>query len=58
MRRDEIRCHSVNVAHCLADNLDVAYNGILNLLVPLKCLQTSQGLKVTGRSLDGLRDVF
>src|SRR5271157_486037 len=55
---NEIRRQIVNLVHCLTDNLDVAYNRILNLLVLLESFKVLQGLKVAGRSFDGLRNVL
>src|SRR5271157_2970104 len=55
---NEIRCQIVNLGHCLTDNLDVAYNRILNLLVLLESFKISQTPKVAGRSFDGLRNVL
>jgi hypothetical protein len=54
---DKIRCQSINLAHCLADDLDVAYNRILNLSVLFERLKVWQGLKVAGRALDGLSNM-
>jgi hypothetical protein len=55
---NELRGQIVNLVHCLTDNLDIAYNRILDLLVLLESFEILQGLKVAGRSFDGLRNVL
>ena len=54
---DKIRCQGDDLAHSLADNLDVAYHRILNLPVLFERLKVRQGLKVVSGALDGFRNV-
>jgi hypothetical protein len=54
----EVGIHLLNIICSLTDNLDIAYNRILNLLSLFKCSLVFQGLKVVGRPLYGLRDVL
>ena len=44
--------------HSLADNLDVANNGVLNLRVLLEGFEVRYGLKVVCRPLNRFRNVF
>jgi DUF1016 N-terminal domain len=50
--------HLLNLGGRLTDNLDVAYNRILNLLVPLQLSKGLQGLKVARRAVNCLGNML
>src|SRR5271166_110478 len=55
---DEFRRLLLNPARRLPNNLNVAYNSVLNLLVLLERLNAVETLHISGSSLNGLRDVL
>lgn len=45
MLLEEVRCGAVDLGHDLPNDLNIAHNGVLNLLVVLKGFPVRYGLK-------------
>lgn len=54
---DEFWDDPIDLVHRLADNLNIAYDCILDLFIVLESFKIWQRLKVAGRALDSLCNV-